>query len=126
MSQVTVSQYADQMRTTVAIMLQRLEKAGVHKSAAGDWLSDAEQDTYFTAMSPTAAPTVTRGTLGVRPAGAAARPMPSKAGGNIQVVTKKRRLMVDDEAPAGEAEVEAFVAETMPAPAVPVAVVYPE
>ncbi len=115
MSQVTVSQYAEQMRTTVAIMLQRLEKAGVNKSAAGDWLSDAEQDTYFNAMSPTAAPTALRGTLGARPAGA--RPMPSKAGGNIQVVTKKRRLMVEDDAPAAEQVAEVGV----PAPE-PVAV----
>ncbi len=102
MSQVTVSQYAEQMRTTVAIMLQRLEKAGVHKVAAGDWLSDAEQDTYFTAMSPTNAAITARGTLGVRPV--IARPMPSKAGGNIQVVTKKRRLMVEDELAAEQPE----------------------
>jgi translation initiation factor IF-2 len=108
MSQVTVSQYAEQMRTTVAIMVQRLEKAGVHKTAASDWLSDAEQDTYFTAMSPNAAPAAARGTLGVRPA--TARPMPSKAGGNIQVVTKKRRLMVDDEIAGAEAP-ESFEAD---------------
>ncbi len=122
MSQVTVSQYADQMRTTVAIMLQRLDKAGVHKSAAGDWLSDAEQDTFSNAMLPTAAPTLGRGTLGVRPAGAAPRPMPSKAGGNIQVVTKKRRLMIDDEAPSVEVELEVPAVEVAVAPAEPAVV----
>jgi translation initiation factor IF-2 len=110
MSQVTVSQYAEQMRTTVAIMVQRLEKAGVHKSGASDVLSDAEQDTYFAAMTPTAAPAIGRGTLGVRAAGA--RPMPSKAGGNIQVITKKRRLMVDDEA-ATDAAAEESTAEAL-------------
>ncbi len=96
MSQITVSQYADQMRTTVAIMLQRLDKAGVQKTAAGDWLSDAEQEQYFNAMAPAAASASSpRGTLGARPGGI--RPMPSKPGGSIQVVTKKRRLMVGDE-----------------------------
>ncbi len=102
MSQVTVSQYAEQMRTTVPLMLSRLEKAGVHKTAAGDWLSDADQDQYYSATVAAAPTTLSRGTLGARPAGANPRPMPSKPGGNIQVVTKKRRLMVDDEAPAPE------------------------
>jgi translation initiation factor IF-2 len=123
MSQVTVSQYAEQMRTTVPLMLQRLEKAGVHKTAAGDWLSDADQDQYYSATVAVAPTTLGRGTLGARPAGANPRPMPSKPGGNIQVVTKKRRLMVDDETPAAEApEPEAMpvttvVVETASSPA---------
>jgi translation initiation factor IF-2 len=112
MSQITVSQYAEQMRTTVAIMLQRLDKAGVHKVAASDWLSDAEQDSYFNAMLPAAPATAApRGTLGVRPAGAGARIVPSKPGGNIQVVTKKRRLMVDEDAALEVAQVSEPSAE---------------
>ncbi len=128
MSQVTVSQYAEQMRTTVAIMVQRLEKAGVHKTAAGDWLSDSEQEQYFNTMAPAAASAAPRATLGVRAAGAV-RPMPSKPGGAIQVVTKKRRLMVDDDAAAeatNATEIVEVVVAPVAVPSVPAAPVISE
>ena len=66
MSQLTVSQYAEQMRTTVAIMLSRLEKAGVHKTDSSEYVSEGEQEQYFNAM--TGGAPAPRATLGVKPA----------------------------------------------------------
>lgn len=47
MSQITVSQFAEQMRTPVPVILSRLEKIGVHKVLASDWLSSVEQEQYI-------------------------------------------------------------------------------
>jgi translation initiation factor IF-2 len=95
MSQITVSQYAEQLRTPVAVILSHLEKIGVHKASASDWLSTAEQDQCASTFKP-----AVQTTLGVRTLGAKSgvnRSVTGKPTNGIQVITKpKRRLLVDN------------------------------
>ncbi len=94
MSQITVSQYAEQLRTPVAVILSHLEKIGVHKASASDWLSTVEQEQYASTRKP-----AIQATLGVRTLGTksgASRSTIGKPSNGIQVITKpKRRLLVD-------------------------------
>ncbi|MEY3996989.1 MAG: translation initiation factor [Pseudomonadota bacterium] len=95
MSQITVSQYAEQLRTPVAVILSHLEKIGVHKASASDWLSTAEQEQCASTFK-----SAVQTTLGVRTLGTKSginRSVTGKPNNGIQVITKpKRRLLVDN------------------------------
>ncbi|MBK8017707.1 MAG: translation initiation factor IF-2 [Betaproteobacteria bacterium] len=122
MAQMTVSQFATELKVDPARLLEQLQSAGVHKTALGDNLSEQDKSQlldYLHKMHGGAEPrkkiTLTRRqTTEIKQADGTGRSR------TIQVEVRKKRVFVKRDAAPGEAEPAEVAAEPVaPPPVVP-------